>query len=76
MDDGRVAFLDFGMTKRLDIEQIRLEEEVVKARLDGDAERLRQKLHELGLPAQPEARRRRAADAPRRCGRRLVLAGH
>ena len=32
LDDGRVAFLDFGMTKRLDIEQIRLEEEVVKAR--------------------------------------------
>ena len=32
LDDGRVAFLDFGMTKRLDVEQIRLEEEVVKAR--------------------------------------------
>src|SRR3954467_3571029 len=54
MDDGRVAFLDFGMTKRLDIEQIRLEEEVVKARLDGDAERLRQKLHELGFLRNPK----------------------
>ncbi len=53
MDDGRVAFLDFGMTKRLDIEQIRLEEEVVKARIDGDAERLRQKLHELGFLRNP-----------------------
>jgi predicted unusual protein kinase regulating ubiquinone biosynthesis (AarF/ABC1/UbiB family) len=53
MEDGRVAFLDFGMTKRLDIEQIRLEEEVVKARLDGDAERLRQKLHELGFLRNP-----------------------
>jgi predicted unusual protein kinase regulating ubiquinone biosynthesis (AarF/ABC1/UbiB family) len=53
MGDGRVAFLDFGMTKRLDIEQIRLEEEVVKARLDGDAERLRQKLHELGFLRNP-----------------------
>ena len=54
MDDGRVAFLDFGMTKRLDIEQIRLEEEVVKARLDGDPERLRQKLHELGFLRNPQ----------------------
>jgi predicted unusual protein kinase regulating ubiquinone biosynthesis (AarF/ABC1/UbiB family) len=54
MDDGRVAFLDFGMTKRLDIEQIRLEEEVVKARLDGDAETLRQKLHELGFLRNPK----------------------
>src|SRR3989442_8752728 len=34
MADGRVAFLDFGMTKRLDVEQIRLEEDAVKARLD------------------------------------------
>ena len=52
--DGRVAFLDFGMTKRLDPEQIRLEEEVVKARLDGDPERLREKLHELGFLRNPK----------------------
>jgi predicted unusual protein kinase regulating ubiquinone biosynthesis (AarF/ABC1/UbiB family) len=51
--DGRVAFLDFGMTKRLDIEQIRLEEEAVRARIDGDPERLRQKLHELGFLRNP-----------------------
>src|SRR3954463_405132 len=54
MDDGRVAFLDFGMTKRLDIEQIRLEEEVIKARVDHDPERLRQKLHELGFLRDPQ----------------------
>jgi predicted unusual protein kinase regulating ubiquinone biosynthesis (AarF/ABC1/UbiB family) len=54
LDDGRVAFLDFGMTKRLDIEQIRLEEEVVKARIDQDPERLRQKLHELGFLRDPK----------------------
>jgi predicted unusual protein kinase regulating ubiquinone biosynthesis (AarF/ABC1/UbiB family) len=54
MDDGRVAFLDFGMTKRLDPEQIRLEEEVVKARLDHDPERLREKLHELGFLRNPK----------------------
>ena len=54
MEDGRVAFLDFGMTKRLDPEQIRLEEEVVKARLDGDPERLREKLHDLGFLRNPK----------------------
>ena len=54
LDDGRVAFLDFGMTKRLDIEQIRLEEEVVKARIDRDPERLREKLHELGFLRDPK----------------------
>jgi predicted unusual protein kinase regulating ubiquinone biosynthesis (AarF/ABC1/UbiB family) len=54
LDDGRVAFLDFGMTKRLDLEQIRLEEEVVKARVDRDPERLRQKLHELGFLRDPK----------------------
>jgi hypothetical protein len=51
--DGSVAFLDFGMTKRLDPEQIRLEEEVVKARLDHDPERLREKLHDLGFLRNP-----------------------
>jgi predicted unusual protein kinase regulating ubiquinone biosynthesis (AarF/ABC1/UbiB family) len=54
LPDGRVAFLDFGMTKRLDPEQIRLEEEVVKARLDHDPERLREKLHELGFLRNPK----------------------
>jgi predicted unusual protein kinase regulating ubiquinone biosynthesis (AarF/ABC1/UbiB family) len=54
LDDGRVAFLDFGMTKRLDLEQIRLEEEVVKARVDHDPERLREKLHELGFLRDPK----------------------
>jgi predicted unusual protein kinase regulating ubiquinone biosynthesis (AarF/ABC1/UbiB family) len=54
LDDGRVAFLDFGMTKRLDVEQIRLEEEVIKARIDRDPEQLRQKLHELGFLRDPK----------------------
>jgi predicted unusual protein kinase regulating ubiquinone biosynthesis (AarF/ABC1/UbiB family) len=54
LDDGRVAFLDFGMTKRLDLEQIRLEEEVIRARVDGDPERLREKLHELGFLRDPK----------------------
>ena len=54
LDDGRIAFLDFGMTKRVDVEQIRLEEEVVKARVDGDPERLREKLHDLGFLRDPK----------------------
>ncbi len=54
LEDGRVAFLDFGMTKRLDIEQIRLEEEAIRARVDHDPERLRQKLHELGFLRDPK----------------------
>jgi predicted unusual protein kinase regulating ubiquinone biosynthesis (AarF/ABC1/UbiB family) len=54
LESGKVAFLDFGMTKRLDPEQIRLEEEVVQARLDRDPERLREKLHELGFLRNPK----------------------
>jgi predicted unusual protein kinase regulating ubiquinone biosynthesis (AarF/ABC1/UbiB family) len=54
LENGNVAFLDFGMTKRLDPEQIRLEEEVVKARLDKDPEMLREKLHELGFLRNPK----------------------
>jgi predicted unusual protein kinase regulating ubiquinone biosynthesis (AarF/ABC1/UbiB family) len=53
LDDGRVAFLDFGMTKRLDLEQIQLEIEVVKAKIDGDPERLRERLHDLGFLNHP-----------------------
>jgi predicted unusual protein kinase regulating ubiquinone biosynthesis (AarF/ABC1/UbiB family) len=54
LEDGRIAFLDFGMTKRLDLEQIELETEVVKARLSGDPEQLREKLHELGFIKNPQ----------------------
>ena len=38
MDDGRVAFLDFGMTKRLDREQIQLEQRAVDAAARDDPE--------------------------------------
>jgi predicted unusual protein kinase regulating ubiquinone biosynthesis (AarF/ABC1/UbiB family) len=54
LHDDRVAFLDFGMTKRLDLEQIELETEVVRARLSGDPERLREKLHDLGFIKNPQ----------------------
>ncbi len=63
MADGRVAFLDFGMTKQLPREQIDMEMEALRrghrgrrrgpARADGGARLLR--------------RRRRARSRPRRC---------
>jgi predicted unusual protein kinase regulating ubiquinone biosynthesis (AarF/ABC1/UbiB family) len=49
MDDDRVAFLDFGMTKKLSEEQIRLEQRAVMAASRGDAEGLKQALAELGF---------------------------
>src|SRR3954452_3485447 len=54
MDDGRVAFLDFGMTKRLQTEQIELEIAAVEAALDEDPERLRVALGELGFLHKPK----------------------
>ena len=40
MADGRVAFLDFGMTKKLDHEQIVLEQRVIDAAFHDDPEAL------------------------------------
>ena len=53
MDDGRVAFLDFGMTKRLDPEQIELEQRAVDAAARRDPEALRAALHDLGFVKNP-----------------------
>jgi predicted unusual protein kinase regulating ubiquinone biosynthesis (AarF/ABC1/UbiB family) len=53
MDDGRVAFLDFGMTKRLDPEQIELEQRAVDAAARRDPAALRKALHELGFVKNP-----------------------
>ena len=54
MDDGRVAFLDFGMTKQLDTEQIELEVAAIEAVLAEDPERLRVALHDLGFLRRPK----------------------
>src|SRR3954467_11263415 len=54
LEDGRVAFLDFGMTKQLDKEQIELEIAAIEAVLDGDPERLRTGLHDLGFLNNPK----------------------
>src|SRR5213595_2654539 len=53
MDDGRVAFLDFGMTKRLDPEQIELEQRAVDAASRKDPEALREALADLGFVKNP-----------------------
>jgi predicted unusual protein kinase regulating ubiquinone biosynthesis (AarF/ABC1/UbiB family) len=53
MEDGRVAFLDFGMTKRLSPEQIQLEQRAVDAAGRDDPEALRQALHDLGFVSDP-----------------------
>jgi predicted unusual protein kinase regulating ubiquinone biosynthesis (AarF/ABC1/UbiB family) len=51
--DGRVAFLDFGMTKKLDREQILLEQRVIDAAIGEDPEELRSALHDLGFVKNP-----------------------
>jgi predicted unusual protein kinase regulating ubiquinone biosynthesis (AarF/ABC1/UbiB family) len=53
MTDDRVAFLDFGMTKRLDREQIVLEQRAVDAAVRKDPESVRQALHQLGFVKNP-----------------------
>jgi predicted unusual protein kinase regulating ubiquinone biosynthesis (AarF/ABC1/UbiB family) len=54
LEDGRVAFLDFGMTKHLDRDQIELEIVALEAAFDGDPERLRVALHDLGFIRNPK----------------------
>ena len=54
MEDGRVAFLDFGMTKRLDTEQIELEIAAVQAAVDNDPQAVRDALAEIGYLKRPE----------------------
>ena len=53
MGDGRVAFLDFGMTKKLDPEQIELEQRAIDAASRRDPEALRAALHDLGFVKNP-----------------------
>jgi predicted unusual protein kinase regulating ubiquinone biosynthesis (AarF/ABC1/UbiB family) len=53
MEDGRVAFLDFGMTKKLDREQILLEQRAFDAASRDDPDAFREALHELGFVKNP-----------------------
>jgi predicted unusual protein kinase regulating ubiquinone biosynthesis (AarF/ABC1/UbiB family) len=56
MDDGRVAFLDFGMTKHVDRAHVEREIAVLRAGMDGDAVALRAALTAAGYyaPGDPE----------------------
>jgi predicted unusual protein kinase regulating ubiquinone biosynthesis (AarF/ABC1/UbiB family) len=54
MPDGRVAFLDFGMTKHLDRDQIELEITALEAIFGDDPEELRVALHDLGFLNNPK----------------------
>src|SRR5206468_7629810 len=54
MSDGKVAFLDFGMTKQLDKEQIELEIAALDAAFENDPERLVQALADLGFLRHPK----------------------
>jgi predicted unusual protein kinase regulating ubiquinone biosynthesis (AarF/ABC1/UbiB family) len=54
MRDGKVAFVDFGMTKHLDKDQIELEITALDAIFGNDPERLRVALHDLGFLNNPQ----------------------
>ena len=49
MDDGRVAFLDFGMVKRVARDHIEAEVEVIGRAMDGDADGVRAGLATMGF---------------------------
>jgi predicted unusual protein kinase regulating ubiquinone biosynthesis (AarF/ABC1/UbiB family) len=49
LDDGRVAFIDFGMSKRVSREQVDAELQVMRAGIDREPERLRAALVAMGF---------------------------
>src|SRR4051794_10126153 len=49
MDDGRVAFLDFGLTKRVPKDRVEAEMGAIRAGLEGDADALYEQLAQLGF---------------------------
>ena len=53
-DDGRVAFMDFGLFKRMPGELLEFELAVQRAGAEGDAERLHRLLAERGFLADPD----------------------
>ena len=75
MDDGRVAFLDFGMTKKLDNEQITLQRRAFDAASRDDPEAFRAALRRPRLHQEPLEARRRTADGAHDGRRRLVHRG-
>jgi predicted unusual protein kinase regulating ubiquinone biosynthesis (AarF/ABC1/UbiB family) len=49
MEDGRVAFLDFGMTKKLDRAHLDAEREAIRMGMEGDADGLHSQLAGMGF---------------------------
>jgi predicted unusual protein kinase regulating ubiquinone biosynthesis (AarF/ABC1/UbiB family) len=49
MPDGRVAFIDFGMTRRVSVEDLEAEIEAIRLGMDGDAEGLHRQLGSMGF---------------------------
>jgi predicted unusual protein kinase regulating ubiquinone biosynthesis (AarF/ABC1/UbiB family) len=49
LPDGRVAFLDFGLTKKVSMSHVEAEMGVIRAGLEGDAESLYERLADLGF---------------------------
>jgi predicted unusual protein kinase regulating ubiquinone biosynthesis (AarF/ABC1/UbiB family) len=56
LEDGRVAFMDFGMTKRIRPERLEHEKAAIRASLEGDAEGVRAELAALGFLALEDPR--------------------
>jgi predicted unusual protein kinase regulating ubiquinone biosynthesis (AarF/ABC1/UbiB family) len=54
LEDGRVAFLDFGLFKRIDPRPVELELACQRAVVEGDAQRLHSLLTESGFLPEPE----------------------
>ena len=54
LDDGRVAFLDFGLFKRMEAEPVELELACQRAVSEGDAAKLHRLLGESGFLPEPE----------------------
>jgi predicted unusual protein kinase regulating ubiquinone biosynthesis (AarF/ABC1/UbiB family) len=54
LDDGRVAFLDFGLFKRMDAEDVEFELACQRAVVEGDALTLHRLLGETGFLPEPE----------------------
>jgi hypothetical protein len=54
LNDGRVAFLDFGLFKRMDREPVELELAAQRAVAEGDADRLHELLADSGFLPEPD----------------------
>ena len=71
LEDGRVAFLDFGLTKRVGMGHVEAEKGVIRAGLEGDAQGLYDRLADLGF----YTRERAKIDAERLLDHIRVLQG-